>query len=64
MFDKFDFASADKPLPSMRSSYSMEGNLRSAGGIDVVEKVDRVMDMSVDEHIKGLKKVMSEVNDQ
>ena len=62
LFDKFEFASADKPLPKLRGSASMEGSLRAVGGIDVVEKVDRVMDLESSEHVDGLRKVISEVN--
>ncbi|HCV05658.1 MAG TPA: hypothetical protein DG048_23770 [Pseudoalteromonas sp.] len=63
MFKNFDFASAQKPLPKLRGSSSMEGMLRSVGGIDVVEKVDRVMDQHPDLHIKCLEDVISEVNE-
>lgn len=62
LFDKFEFASADKPIPKLRASHSMEGSLRAVGGIEIVEKVDRVMDMESSQHVEGLKKVISEVN--
>lgn len=63
MFDKFDCVIADRPLPMLRNSSSMEGTLRAVGGIDVIEKVDRVMDKHPDQHIKALEEVIAEVNE-
>ncbi len=55
------FASAKQPLPKMRKSSSMEGALRASGGLEIIEKIDRVMESHPDEHMHKLQQSMKEV---
>ena len=54
------YSSAFAKPPTAKQSYSVEGRLRASGGIEIIQKVDRVMEVTSDQHVKELHRIIAE----
>jgi hypothetical protein len=54
------FSSAFAQVPSAKQSFSVEGRLRASGGIEIIQQVDRVMEVTAEQHVKELHRIIAE----
>jgi hypothetical protein len=54
------YSSAFVDVPSAKQSFSVEGRLRASGGVEIIQKVDRVMEVYSEQHVKELHRIIAE----